>query len=243
MEDASPAPDLETEPTKALAAGEDALSNPDGTCCPILMPPEDGPGPDKGNQKDSPRCEQVDEAGTEEEPIPVEETLGPREMDATPAVTPPSPDTSTQAGERVTVAEYHAPTPEGYVTPTGVLSATGSPTRPRASLKWKQLSSPEGSEIAAGLVSVVKRHCGSESESISGSRLPGRMPYGLPPHIDGEEPQAVGRKRSQTPTSEGSESPGALPTTPGHTAHSPGSSQEEGPEDLVFVTPPEEDRA
>ena len=242
VEDASLPPDPETEPTKAPAAREDASSNPDGTSCPLLTPPEDGPGPDKENQKDSPRREQVGEAGTEEEPIPVDETLEPREMDATPAVTPPSPDTLTGAGERVTVAEYHAPTPEGYVTPTGVLSATGSPTWPRASPKQKQLSSPEGSEIAAGLVSAVKRHCGSESESIPGSRLPGRMPYGLPAHIDGEEPKVVGGERSQTPTSEGNESPGALPATPEHTAHSPGLSQEEGPDDLVFVTPPEEDR-
>ena len=144
VEKASPAPDPETGLTKTPTAGEDAPSNPDGTDCPFLTPPEDGPGPDKENQKDSPRREPVGEAGMEEEPIPVEETLEPREMDATPVVTPPSPDTSIEAGERVPVAEYHARTPEGYVTPTGVLSATGSPTRPRASPKRKQLSSPEG---------------------------------------------------------------------------------------------------
>ena len=100
VEDALPAPDPETEPTKATTAGEEAPSNPDGTCCPIVTPPEDRPGPGEENQKDSPRREQVGEAGTEEEPIPVEETLEPREMDATHAVTPPSPDTSTKAGER-----------------------------------------------------------------------------------------------------------------------------------------------
>ncbi len=68
------------------------------------------------------------------------------------------------------------------------------------------------------------------------------MPYGLPPRIDGEEPKVVGGEGSQTPTSEGNESPGTLPTTPERTAHSPGSSQEEGPDDLFFTTPPEEDR-
>ncbi len=242
VEDALPAPDPGTELTKAPAAGEDAPPNPDGACCPIVTPPEDGPGSYKESQKDSPRRGQVGKTGAEEEPIPVEETLEPREMEATPAVTPPSPGASPEAGERVTVAEYHAPTPEGYVTPTGVLSATGSPTRPRASPKRKQLSSPEGSEIAAGLVSAVKRHCGSESESISSSWLPGRMPYGLPPRINGEEPKVIGGGGSQTPTSEGNENPGTLLTTPEHTAHSPGLSQQEGPDDLVFVTPPEEDR-
>ncbi len=77
-------------------------------------------------------------------------------MDATPAVTPPSPKAALKMEEGPNVAEYLAPTPEGYVTPTGSLSATGSPTQPRTSLKRKQLSSPEGSEIAVGLVSVVK---------------------------------------------------------------------------------------
>ncbi len=242
VEDALPAPNPETELTKAPAARENAPPNPGGACCPIVTPPEDGLGSYEESQKDDPRREQVGETGTEEEPIPVEEALEPREMDATPAVTPPSPGTPTEAVERVTIAEYHAPTPEGYVTPTGVLSATGSPTRPRVSPKRKQLSSSEGREIAAGLVSAVKRHCGSESESISSSRLPGRMPYGLPPRIDGEEPKVIGGEGSQTPTSEGNENPGTLPTTPEHTAHSPGSSQEEGPDDLVFVTPPEEDQ-
>ena len=85
---ASPAPDPETELKKAPAAGEDAPPNPDGACCPIIAPPKDGPGSDKESQKDSPRREQVGETGAEEEPIPVEETLEPREMDATPAVTP-----------------------------------------------------------------------------------------------------------------------------------------------------------
>ena len=32
-----------------------------------------------------------------------------------------------EAEEKIPIAEYHAPTPEGYVTPTGVLSATGFP--------------------------------------------------------------------------------------------------------------------
>ena len=86
-------------------------------------------------------------------------------MDATPAATPLSPEAAPETKEGANVTEYCAPTPEGYVTPTGCLSTMGSPTRPRTSPKPKQLSSPEGSEIAAGLVSTVKRRCGSESES------------------------------------------------------------------------------
>ncbi len=77
-------------------------------------------------------------------------------MDATPAVTPPSPEAAPETEEKANMAEYRVSTPEGYVTPTGLLSTTGSPTRPRTSPKRKQLSSPEGSEIAAGLVSAVK---------------------------------------------------------------------------------------
>ncbi len=68
------------------------------------------------------------------------------------------------------------------------------------------------------------------------------MPYGLPPHIDGEEPGTIGGEESQTLTSEGGGNPETPLTTPERTAHSPGSSQEEGPDDLVFVTPPEKDR-
>ncbi len=146
VEDALPAPGPETKLTKVPVAGEDALPNPDGACFSIVTPPEEGPGLYEGSRKNSPHREQVGETRAEEEPIPIEETLEPREMDATPAVAPPSPDMPTGAGKRVTVAEHHGPTPEGYVTPTGVLSATGSPMRPRASPKRKQLSSPEGTD-------------------------------------------------------------------------------------------------
>ncbi len=125
------------------------------------------------------------------------------------------------------------------MTPTGLLSATGSPTRLRASPKQKQLSSPEGSEIAAGLVSAVKRHCGSASESVSSSRLPGCMPYGLPAHVDREEPGIIGRRDSQSLTSGRDENPETPPTTPGHTTHSSGVSQEGEPGDLIFAMPPE----
>ncbi len=239
--DASPAPDLEPELKEVPTAEESAPTNSDGASRPTGMPPEDGPGPDEESQKDSPRREQVGEAGAEEEPFLVDETLEPREMDATPAATPPSPDAAPEAEEKVNVAEYRASTPEGYVTPTGLLSATGSPTRlhVRASPKRKQLSSPEGSEIAAGLMSAVKRHCGSASETVPSSRLPGRMPYGLPARVDREEPGIVGRRDSQSSTSGRDENPETPPTTPGHTTHSSGASQEGEPEDLIFATPPE----
>ena len=240
---ASPAPDPETGLKMAPTAEEDAPPNPDGACCPIDTSPEGGPGSDGENQKDSPRREQAGEAGAEEVPFPVGDTMELREMDATPAATPPTPAASPEAGERIPIAEYHAPTPEGYVTPTGVLSATGSPTRPRASPKRKQLSSPEGSEIAAGLVSAVKWHCGSASELIPSSRLPERMPNGLPSHIDGEEPESVGRRESQSSASERDEGPRTPPTTPVHTALSPGASQEGEPEDLIFATLPEENKS
>ncbi len=235
--DASPAPNPEPESKEAPTA-ESAPSNSDGASRPIVISPGDGPSSDKESQKTNPRREQVGEAGAEEEPLPMEETLEPREMDPPRAATPPSPDAAPEAEEKVDVTKYRASTPEGYVTPTGLLSATGSPTRPRASPKQKQLSSPESSEIAAGLVSVVKRHCGSASESISGSRLPGRMPYGPQSRIDGEEPGIMRRRENQSSTSGRDENPGTPPTTPEHTAHSLGLSQGEEPEDFIFATPP-----
>ena len=166
-----------------------------------------------------------------------------RGMDTTPAATPPPPAASPETGEKIPIAEYHVPTPEGYVTPTGLLSATGSPTRPRASPKQKQLSSPEGSEIAAGLASAVKRHCGSATELVSSPRLPGRMPYGLSSHLDEEEPESVGRRESQFSTSERDGGLRTPPTTPVRAARSLDASQEEEPEDPIFVTPPEENKS
>ncbi len=237
--DASPSPNPEPELKEEPTAEESAPSNFDGASRPIAISPEDGPGSDKESQRDSPRREQVGKAGAEEESFPVEETLEPREMDDTPVAKPPTLDASPEAEERVTVAEYHAPTPEGYVTPTGVLSTTGFPMRSRASPKRKQLSSLEGSEIAAGLVSAVKWHCGSASGFVPSSRLPGRMPYGLPSRVDGEESGIMGRRDSQSSTSERDEAPGTPPTTPVHTAHSSGVSQEEEPGDFIFATPPE----
>ncbi len=145
MEDALLAPDPETELTKAPAAEEDAPPNPDGACRPIVTSPEDGPSSDEESQKDSPRREQAGETRAEEVSFLMGDTVEPREMDTSPAATPPPLAASPEAEERTPIAEYHAPTPEGYVTLTGVLSATGSPTWPRASPKRKHLSSPEGS--------------------------------------------------------------------------------------------------
>ncbi len=84
-----PAPDLESELKTVPAAEEDAPPNPDGACCPIEASPEGGPGTDGENPKDSPRHEQAGEAGAEEDPFPVGDTVELREMDATPAATNP----------------------------------------------------------------------------------------------------------------------------------------------------------
>ncbi len=243
VESASPALDPETELETVAAAKDDASLNLDRVDCPAIILPEDGPGSGEEGQEDSPHREQVEETGAEEESVPVEDAVDPREMDTTPTATPPPPAALPGAEEKIPIPEYHAPTPEGYVTPTSMLSATGSPILPRASPKRKQLSSPEGSEIAAGLACAVKRHCGSVSELALDPRLPGRMPYGLPSHLDGEELESVGRRESQSPTSEKSEGLRTPPTTPVHTARSLNASPGEEPEDLVFATPPEEDKS
>ncbi len=206
--DASPAqsnPDPETETGKTLPARENTSPHPNGTGCPIVVLPEDGSSPDRKSKENCSRCDQVGETRTEEESVPVEDIVDPREMDTAPAATHPSPVSLAEAGEKILIAEYHAPTPEGYVTPTAVLSATGSPTRPIASPKRKQLSSPEESEIAAGLACAVKQHCRSTPELVPSPRLPGRMPYGLSPCLEREEPEKVGRRKSPSSASEGDE--------------------------------------
>ncbi len=240
---ASPAPDPKTETRENLPAEGNAPPSPDGASCPTIMFPEDRPDSDGGSRKDHLHCEQVGEAGAEEESVPVGDIVDPQEMDTTPAATPLSPAASPETEEKIPIAEYHAPTAEGYVTPTSVLSATGSPTRPRASPKQKQLSSVEGSEIAAGLACAVKQHCGSSSELVPSSRLPGRMPYGLPSCLEGEEPERVGGRESQSSTSERDESLRTPPTTPVHAACSLDVSREEEPEDPIFATPPEENKS
>ncbi len=204
---------------------------------------EDGCDSSKESQKARLHSEQAGKAGAEEKPSLIEDTLEPREMDATPAVTPPSPEAAFKTEEKANVAEYLAPTPAGYVTPTGLLSTTRSPTQPRTSPKRKQLSSQEGSEIAAGLMSAVKQHCQSMLESTPSSRLPGRMPYGPSSCADREEPEIVGGEENQTSMLKRDGDPGTPPMTPECTGHSPDLSQGEEPEDLLFVIPPKGDRA
>ncbi len=159
----------------------------------------------------------------------------PRETEATPATTSPSPGVTPETEEKAPVAEDRASTPEGYVTLSRLLSATGSPTRLRASLKRKQLSSPDGSEIAAGLVSTVKRHCGSASEPIHGGRLLGRMPYG-------PSSCAIDEKENQTSTTNKDGDLEIPPTTPGRADPAPDSNQDGESEDPIFTTPPEGDK-
>ncbi len=178
----------EAELEELPAAGKSVPPCSDGASSPIVVPREDGGDLIEKGWKNSLEREQASEAGDERKPSLVEETLEPREMyatpavtlpspkaahemadgaeggspfveeipepremDTTPAVTPPSPEAALGTEKKAGMAECPSPAPEGYVTPTGLLSATGSPTRPRSSPKRKQLSSPDGSEIAAGL--------------------------------------------------------------------------------------------
>ncbi len=68
------------------------------------------------------------------------------------------------------------------------------------------------------------------------------MPYGAVSCIDEKEPKAVGEGEAQVPMLQRDEDPRTPPMTPEHTGNSPELSQGEEPEDLLFVTPPEEDR-
>ncbi len=230
VEDILPVHSPEAELKEVPAAGESGLPCPGRASSSIVVPQENGCDLNEGSQKDGLQSEQVDEAGAEGGPSFRGETLEPREMDTTPTVTPPSPKAALEMEERANVAEYLAPTPEGCVTPTALLSATGSPTQPRASPKRKQLSSPEGSEIADGLVSAVKRHCRSASETAPSSRLPGRMPYGPSYRADGEELEVAGGEEKQTPMLQRSEDSRTPLATTERTEHSPELSPREEPQ-------------
>ncbi len=172
VEDLSPVHNAGAESEETPAAGMNTPPRSDGTApndtsLPSEVPGRHGCDLNGESQKDSLRSEEINADEAEERFSLAEKAPGPQEMDATPAITPPLIDEKPGMEERARVAEYIAPTPERYVTPNGLLSTTGSPSQPRASPKRKQLSSPEGSEIAAGLVSVVKRHCSSMSEYAS----------------------------------------------------------------------------
>ncbi len=89
VEDTLPVHNPETELKEVPAAGESVPPSSDGASYHIMVSREDGHGSSEESQKDS---EQAGEAGAEEKLSLVEETLEPREMDATPAVPPPSPE-------------------------------------------------------------------------------------------------------------------------------------------------------
>ncbi len=222
-----------------LCSGEAA---PIGTSSPVTVPRDDRIDPNEESQKDSLQSEEANTDEAEERFSLAEEVLEPWKMDATPAVTPPPLEEKLRMEERARVAGYMAPTPEGYVTPTGLLSAVGSPSRPRTSPKRKQLSSPEGSKIATGLVSAVKQHCSSAFEHASSPRLPIRMTYGTSSRAEEDGPGAVGEGENQVPMLQKDEDPRTPPMTPENTGDPPESNQGEEPEDLLFVTPPEGDR-
>ncbi len=120
-------PDPETEAGTIFPVGENTSPNPNGTGCPIIVLPEDGSSPDGESKETCSQCDQGGDTRAEEESVPVGDVVDPRERDTAPATTPPSPVALAEAEEKIPIAEYHAPTPEGYVTPTGVLSATGFP--------------------------------------------------------------------------------------------------------------------
>ncbi len=215
---------------------------PIGTSSPITVPGDDGIDPSEGSRRDNLQGMEADSDEAEERFSLAEEVLEPREMGATPAEARLPPELKPDMEEKASVAEYTAPTPEGCVTTTGLLSATGSLSRPRASPKRKQPSSPEGSEIAAEWVSTVKRHCGSVSEHAPSSRLPGRMLYGASSLDQKEGPGAVEEGGDRAPILQEDEGPAVPPMTPGNTSDPPESNPGEESEDLLFAMPPEGDK-
>ena len=241
VEDILPAHSPEVELEEVPTAGESVPPCPDETGSSTVVPREDGDDLIEESQKDSLQREQVGEAGAEGRPSVMEEALEPQEMDATPAVTPPSPKAALEMEERANVAEYLAPTPEGC-DPHQLVVYYGFSSTAEGEAEEETMSLPEGSEIADGLVSAVKQHCGSASESAPNSRLPGRMPYGSSSRADGEEPRAVGGEGNQTPMLQRSGDSRTPPATPERRDHSPDLSLEEEPEEHLFVTPPEGDR-
>ncbi len=188
---------------------------PIGTSSPIAVSGDGGFDPNERSPINNLQDVEADSDEAEERFSLAEEVLEPREIDATPAVTSSPPAVKPDVEEGAGVADYTAPTPEGCVTPMGLLSAAGSPSRPRTSPKRKQLSSPEGSEIAAGWVNTVKRHSGSVPEHASNFRFPGRMPYGASSPARKVEPGTVEEGRDKVPMQQKEEDPTTPPMTPG----------------------------
>ncbi len=131
---------------------------PIGTSSPVVAPRDSGPDPGVGNRESDPQEPESDEV--EEKFSPANEVLEPRGMEATPAMT--SRDRTGYKGGIGAVGQTVSTT-KRCVIPMDLLTVD-SPSRPRTSPKRKQLSPPEGSEVAADWENTVKRHCSSMQE-------------------------------------------------------------------------------
>ncbi len=148
---------------------------PIGTSSPVVTSRDSGSGPNEGNQESDPQDMEAESDEVEEQFSLANEVLV-----ATPAMTSSPPETEPGTREGSGEVEQTVSTTERCVTPTDLLSVD-SPSCPRTSPKRKQLSPPEGSEVAADWENAVQRHLGSTPEHTSFSRLPGRRPYWSPP--------------------------------------------------------------
>ncbi len=142
VEEMSPVHSAVAESREAQAAGMNTPPradepSPTGNSSPATVPGDDQIDPTEESQKDSLQSEEANTDEAEDGFPLAEEVLEPREMDATPAVMPPPLEERPETEERARVAEYIAPTPKVYMTPTGLLPATGSPSWPRTS-PWKK---------------------------------------------------------------------------------------------------------
>ncbi len=184
-----------------------------GTSSPVVTPRDSEPGPDVGNQEGDPQDVEAESDGADEKYSLGNEELGPRGMEATPALASSPPETVPDARESSAEIGQTVPTTERCITPTDLLSVD-SPSRPRISPKRKQLSPPEGREVAEDWENAVKRHSGSTPEHTPFSRLPGRMPYWSPPLAEEMGLGATGEEGGESMPPREKEEPVAAPTMP-----------------------------
>ncbi len=171
------------------------------------------PGPDEENREGDPQDMEAEPDGADEKSSLGDEVLEPRGMEATPTMASPPPETDKDAREGSEEVGLTVSATERCGTLTDLLSLD-SPSWLRTSPKRKQLSPPEGSEVAADRENAVKRHRGSTPEQTPFSRLPSRMPYWSPPLTDKTGLGATGEEGDESMEPREEEEPTDSSTAP-----------------------------
>ncbi len=211
------------------------------TSSPITVSGDGGINLNEGSRRDNPQDMEAESDEADKKFSLAKEVLEPRGIDATPAATSLPLETGPDITEGSGVVRQIVPTTERCVTPMDLLTAD-SPSRPRTSPKRTQLSSPEGSEIAAGWDNSIKRHRSSTPEHTPISRLPSRMPYWTPCLAEKEGPGAAGEGGDKSPLPRKDEEPMAPLVAPEDVGEPSELQRGEELKDLLFMAPLDGDK-